>query len=219
MNEKSNSYPVFFMLIVTLVFIGILAVMYRFSEAKIIQNERQEYQLQLLGLFADEIETRGILKKDALLAKEKLEDNFKSYVQELELPLADRKAYEVRADSILLGYCFDVLGNGLWGTMRALIAIDPSGTRILNLSIYKQMETPGLGARIEEPAFRKQFSGRTIYENDEIREFVLIPEDQEASRDVEIRQITGATITSSSVLKMIRDELGQIFELNIGEEE
>jgi len=207
MNEKSQIYPILFMLAITIIFVGILATMFRLYEPKIKRNEEQSYQSQLLLLFANTLETKGIISKDNLLKQENLQENFSKFVHKLPLDLPERNAYEVKTDSEVLGYCYDILGNGLWGSMRALLALEPDKKTILGLVVYSQMETPGLGARIEEEGFRSQFSGRALYENGKLVDLVLIPEDQKPERDNEIRQITGATITSSSVLKMIKDEI------------
>ena len=66
------------------------------------------------------------------------------------------------------------------------------------IDFIKQNETPGLGARIEEEWFRKQFRGKTP-------PFTLVQEDTENTAPDEINAITGATYTSSYVRDMVNN--------------
>lgn len=208
MNQESSIYPIVFMIIICVFFVGILATAFRFSEAKIEQNEIQAYRIQLVSLFEDDISEHEDSGFSELINKDNIDDTYSKYFRELKL--SDRRAYEVVINDVLQGYCFDIAGNGLWGSMRALIATSPDLNMIKGISIYSQMETPGLGARIEEETFRQQFEGKNLFLNGAIVEYSLIPEDQMPSLDTEIKQITGATITSRSVLNMISSEMSQI---------
>jgi Na+-transporting NADH:ubiquinone oxidoreductase subunit C len=89
-----------------------------------------------------------------------------------------------------------------------LLALTPDFKTIINFAIYDQMETPGLGARVEESWFRKQFGGKPFATKSTSSGFTLIPEGEVAGK-TEVRQITGATITSSSVLRMLQSAAGQ----------
>ena len=106
------------------------------------------------------------------------------------------------SDSILLGYCFPISGSGLWGTIQALLAVTPDFGKIINLEIIIQNETPGLGGRITENWFKDQFKGKIMIDNNIISNFVLIPEN-DTSGEIEINQITGATVSSKAVVDMI----------------
>ncbi len=206
-------YPILFMALISIIFIGILAVSYRFSEAKIAGNESREYKQKLITLFAEPLMIEAGVDVIDLVSPDAIENSFNTYVEELSLNLPDRRAYRFNINDKTVGFCFDISGNGLWGTMRALIAVTPDMQTIIAIEIYKQMETPGLGARIEELAFRKQFINRPLILNGSIVDYTLIPEDQEPMNETQIRQITGATITSRSVLNMISSEIKLISEV------
>jgi Na+-transporting NADH:ubiquinone oxidoreductase subunit C len=70
-----------------------------------------------------------------------------------------------------------------------------SPTTLSGVSIVSQNETPGLGARIEEPWFTSQFAGKT-------GPFRFVEEGTSNSDD-EIDSITGATRTSQSFKNII----------------
>lgn len=206
--REGSVYPVVFMVLVSIVFVGVLAAAYRLSEATINANEERSYHLQVFSVFRDEFVDADTFND--IVAPENIKASYEKYFKELPLDLPDRKAYEFVVDGIKKGYYFDIAGNGLWGSMRAIIAISPDMSTIMGFSVYKQMETPGLGARIEEEAFKSQFKGKPLMVEGKLREFTLIPEDQAPDTDIQIKQITGATITTKSVINMIYSEMNLI---------
>lgn len=214
MTEKksildSQYYPIVFMLMLTVFFVGILSAFYRTTEKVIEQYRQITYKQHILNLFADSLSILTKQEKSTFTDRQLTEQNFEKFVRtnDFSFPKASAlqgKYYAVQVkDDMLLGYCFDITGSGLWGTMRGLLAVTPDFTRIINFTIYEQMETPGLGARVEEEWFKKQFAGKRLIDNKKKAEFYMVPEEATAIGN-EIRQVTGATITSVSVLKMIR---------------
>ncbi len=205
--KDSSLYPILFMVLVSIVFVGVLATAFRFSEDKIALNDKKAYQIQLISLFDAPLRMYADIDYLDLIADDVLQENFNKYFQRFEIEGIDRYGYDFVIDDAVYGYCFDIAGNGLWGSMRALIAVTPDLKEIIAFAVYKQMETPGLGARIEEASFRNQFIGKGLIEKGEIVAYKLISEDQEVTDNSQIKQITGATITSRSVLDMIQSEM------------
>ncbi len=196
-------YPVLFMIAVSLVFVGVLAVLYRSYEAKIEANKQNAYQLQIVQLL-----TAAISKASEIPEAKLLSDPAITYAQYIsEEKGHPRRCFVAIVNGQKIAYCFDIGGQGLWGSMRALLALSPDLTEAYDLAVYDQMETPGLGSRITEEAFRSQFRGKKLLQNGKAIEFTLIPERQMGGSETQIRQITGATITTNSVLRMIKDEI------------
>jgi len=212
---ESQYYPVVFMLVLSVVFVGVLSVFYRSTEKGIEEYRRQTYQLQIMSLFADTLAT--VTGKDAasFTNPADIQTNFSEYVREQQSSLKDKsvigETYYLITDGTdtALGICYDIRGSGLWGTMRGLLALTSDQRSIINFAIYDQMETPGLGSRVEEDWFKKQFAGKPFGIGTQSVSFSLVPEDASAS-EKEIRQVTGATITSASVLKMIQEAAIQL---------
>jgi Na+-transporting NADH:ubiquinone oxidoreductase subunit C len=228
MNEEKTGfmdkpfYPILFMLVLSIVFVGVLSAFYRSTERDIAQYQRQTYQQQVLAQFADTLSILTGISKASITDPANISDNYNKYIKEMQLPSLPGKTlsqtyYEISTVSDnILGYCFDVTGSGLWGTMRGLLAVTPDYKTIINFAIYDQMETPGLGARVEESWFKGQFAGKPFITNQTITRFTLVPE-AALSTQAEVNQITGASITSSSVLKIINAaavELNKVFSLN-----
>ncbi|HNQ44219.1 MAG TPA: FMN-binding protein, partial [Candidatus Cloacimonadota bacterium] len=115
-----------------------------------------------------------------------------------------------------LAYCFEIGGKGLWGSMKALISTTTDFQTLMDFAIVSQMETPGLGARIEEDWFLAQFRDRQIVVNPEnskdvTASYEFIAESQSPENDFQLRRVTGATITSDSVIRMLKDEINHIY--------
>lgn len=82
-------------------------------------------------------------------------------------------------------------GPGLWGTIKGYIAVSADLKTLIGIEFTEQNETPGLGGRISEDWFKEQFRGLDLTEG--------IPIKYEDGIDA----ITGATLSSSAVLKII----------------
>lgn len=93
-------------------------------------------------------------------------------------------------------------GRGLWGAIRAAVGFEPDGSRMTGLDFLEQSETPGLGARIEEPWFKAQFRGRR-------GPFKLAPEGTSRG-DGEFDAITGATVTSEGVRDLVNHAAARV---------
>lgn len=99
-----------------------------------------------------------------------------------------------------------ISGAGYGGRIDAVLAMGGDMDTIAGLSITRQSETPGLGARIEEAAWLSDFPGtRTRDEAGNLRFTVARGA---ASSVYEVDGITGATRTSNAMTRMIRFWLG-----------
>lgn len=110
----------------------------------------------------------------------------------------------VYEDENITGYTFIATGRGYGGRINIFVGIDPDYS-IRNIEILSHTETPGLGNKITEDPFIKQFEG-------------LLVEDIALSRDGgKIDAITGATISSRAVTEAIQDRMIEIIEILSGQ--
>ena len=184
--RETRAYPVVFMISITIIFIGILATFYQLTQDKVERYRQRQLKNMILNMFE--------------LPAENIENDFAKYI--IIQVMEDVMYYEAKSDSILLGYCFPISGSGLWGTIQALLAVTSDFEEIINIEIIDQIETPGLGGRITEDWFKKQFQGKILIEDNVVKLFSLIPENETAG-SIEINQITGATASSRAVVDMI----------------
>ncbi len=117
---------------------------------------------------------------------------------------------EVDSDRI---YIIPLLGKGLWGPVYGNIAIKDDGNTVFAAEFGHDKETPGLGAEISTEGFASQFEGKTIF--NEKGEFVSITvkkggvETMPPAEQVHgVDAISGGTITSDAVTKMLRNCVG-----------
>lgn len=99
-----------------------------------------------------------------------------------------------------------VRGMGYQSTLFGYLALRGDANTIAALSFYKQEETPGLGARIAEPAWQALWPGKRIAdESGTIR--ISVVQDN-ASGPYEVDGVTGATRTSKAVANLLKFWLG-----------
>ena len=212
--KDSFLYPIIFMLITVLIFVGILAVMYRLSEGKIEAHQIDSYNRKVLITLAGVIAEKTGVSADEIIAL--YPESYEDYITVITQDGFERNVYAALVDGEVLGYAFEIAGNGLWGSMSALVSMNTALDTILELRMVEQMETPGLGARIEEDWFLSQFKDRLFVFNPESKSDVskvyeFIAETQTPEDDAQLRKVTGATITSSAVLQMLKDEITYIY--------
>ncbi len=103
------------------------------------------------------------------------------------------------------GYVFIRSGPGLWGEITATVGLDRNLEKFTGVDFLKQVETPGLGARISEPWFREQFRGK---------QGPLEPvAEGELAKENEFDAITGATLTTNFVKDILNGTIDQVKDL------
>jgi len=181
------------MIIVSVIFVGILATFYELTAPKVRAYQQESNQKTILALF-------GLPTKAPQQA-------FSNFIEEKQQEGVF--FYEAIQQNQLLGYAFPIRGKGLWGTIDAVVAVSPDFTKIIAFDVIKQNETPGLGGRITEKQFKQQFSNKDLLQNNELVKYNLVAEDAVKDK-YEINQITGATLSSSAVVDMLYNELKDI---------
>lgn len=96
---------------------------------------------------------------------------------------------------------FQFRGFGLWGPISGIIGIEKDLKTIRKIKIIYQEETPGLGSRIAERDYLKQFKNKEIFPK-----LVFMPEGK-AVRKNEVDAITGATGSSRAFERLINDSV------------
>lgn len=99
-----------------------------------------------------------------------------------------------------------IVGTGYNGRIQALLALNGDMRTIAGITITEQAETPGLGARIEEPLWQRGFAGKQLFDGAGTFHFAVA---RGAARgDHEVDGITGATRTSNAIAAMVRFWVG-----------
>lgn len=161
----------------------------------------------------------GLLSEINSWAKPKIEANRKAeteraiFVVQAEatnyekVESADFELYEVfDDDKNSLGYALPYEGNGFQGNIRLIIGVDKSLTKILALEVLEQVETPGLGTKVTETPFTDQFKNLLVTPQ------INSVKGVEPENPNEVQAITGATISSKAIVRIINDGVNRLKE-------
>ena len=107
-----------------------------------------------------------------------------------------------RIDLVLL----PMSGTGYGGQIDAILALHGDMRTIAGLTVTNHSETPGLGARITEPAWQARFPGTRAVDDAGAARFSVAR--GPAATEFEVDGITGATRTGAGVTRMVRFWLG-----------
>lgn len=94
--------------------------------------------------------------------------------------------------------------NGFQGAIKLGISVNPAWTSVDGIRILDQTETPGLGSKITENAFLDKFD--EIQLNTDYPYIHCQKTRADKSRG-QVQAITGATISSKAVVKIINDTI------------
>ena len=103
-----------------------------------------------------------------------------------------------------VGIAFKADGGGFQGNIGIMVGLDLDYLKLKGIKILDQVETPGLGNRINEPEFEGQFKGV------EISPKVEYIKNRKPEKPNQIQAITGATISSDAVVKNINNAVKKV---------
>jgi len=104
-----------------------------------------------------------------------------------------------------LGWAFVAEGSGFADKIRLVVTVDKSFEKICGFGVLSSNETPGFGDKVKtETFFPDQFKGAPA------AEFALSRIGDNKLIDSEIIAITGATVTSESVVKILNNFISQV---------
>ncbi|HPI38376.1 MAG TPA: FMN-binding protein [Ignavibacteriaceae bacterium] len=130
----------------------------------------------------------------------------KSYEPVKDPSLEAYKVFNENKDFI--GYSLVYKGNGFQDKIRVMAGLTEDIKKITAIEVLEQTETPGLGTKILENNFRDQFHGLITTPN-----IGWIKEGSGEKKENEIVAITGATISSKSVVAILNEGLIKLREL------
>jgi Na+-transporting NADH:ubiquinone oxidoreductase subunit C len=102
-------------------------------------------------------------------------------------------------------------GKGLWSTMYAFLALEKDGNTVKGYSFYDHGETPGLGGEVDNPSWKAQWVGKTMFDSHwnvsvDLVKGKVNPDKPEAIHQVD--GLAGATLTTVGVENLTRYWLG-----------
>lgn len=160
-------------------------------EPRILQNEKDKLNNLIVGLISDA-------------------NDFKIVVKDVNIPgdkgkITKTDIYKARDDQgKTVGFAFVAVGSGFADKIKLVIAIDTKCEKLLGFDVLSSNETPGFGDKIKEKDFRNQFK------DIDAGNLELIKAGK--TKDSEIIAISGATVSSESVVKIFNTYVDKIKE-------
>ncbi len=103
-------------------------------------------------------------------------------------------------------------GQGLWGPIDGLIALEADGETVRGIAFTHQEETPGLGGEITSEWFRSQFRGKKIRDASGKVGIRIARGRTAKDAPTEVDGITGATLTCGKLQFMLNRALRRVFD-------
>lgn len=98
-------------------------------------------------------------------------------------------------------------GQGMWSTIRGYLALEPDLNTVAALVILDHGETPGIGDRIQNPEWLAAWQGKHL--RDGAGNIMIdVSDDPAVPVEGRVDTITGATVTSKAVGRLVRRWLG-----------
>lgn len=193
-SRFQNSYilQAWLVLTLSLTFGCSLAGVQVFLGPKIEQNKINEIKERVPEVILGKDEVQKMTANDQMLA---------ITPQKIKIDKGGRTtAYSVfqtsYPDGTPAGWVVRSAGQGYADTIELLFGLGPKADQLTGVYILNQKETPGLGNKIIEDAWRQQFTDKPIKNK-------LVAVKTAAVKPNEIDAVTGATISSQSVCTII----------------
>jgi Na+-transporting NADH:ubiquinone oxidoreductase subunit C len=206
MKNFSGKYIFIYITVLVIIVAVLLALASITLQPRQDENRKIESYTQILmaaGYSENEISGRSVIN---------------TYQQVADSILTDSNllVIKVKTEDGSHNYIIPLRGKGLWGPVWGYIAVAADGNTIAGAVFAHKGETPGLGAEIATPQFSNEFRGKQLF--DENGEFVSIRVVKGGVANSNINPlhgvdaITGGTVTSNGVDKMLKDCLGRYKE-------
>jgi len=226
MDRNGNAYTFIYasvMVILVAAILSVAAINLKPFQDKNVEIEKKQSILKSINISAGAEEAEKIYKKtisDSYIVDIKgnkvTGDAFTvDMKKELSMPASERKLPVYIADLNGEGkrYIIPLRGTGLWGPIWGYVALNDDLNTIYGATFDHEGETPGLGAEIATEAFQVPFKGKTIFsKTGELVSIVVAKSGEKADPQHSVDAISGGTITSKGLQKMLYDDLSNYQE-------
>jgi electron transport complex protein RnfG len=179
------------LIVVSFCFGLLIAVANAAWQDKILQNEEDKFDNLAKGMLTEATSFETSIK-DAEI------DSPKGKKINIDIKKA------VNADGKCVGWAFSCEGSGFADKIKIVLTVDAGFEKIMGFGVLSSNETPGFGDQIKNPYYRNQFAGAPA------EELTLAKTGKSEKIDSEIIAISGATVSSEAVVKIINHYVEQV---------
>ena len=113
------------------------------------------------------------------------------------------KVYLVENGGQIQKIILPIHGYGLWSTLYGFMALEGDGNTVAGLGFYEHAETPGLGGEVDNPSWKKQWTGKRVYKDGRVA-LRLVKGGADRKDAYGVDALSGATITSRGVDNLVK---------------
>jgi Na+-transporting NADH:ubiquinone oxidoreductase subunit C len=223
MKQFSNSYIFIFssvMVVAVATLLSLAATLLQPAQEKNLEIEKKKSMLESINIPADrnnaeELYTKYIKESFVLNSKgEPVEgvDAFNVVMNiEQKKPLEQQylPVFSATPDNGEKVIILPVEGKGLWGPIYGYISLNSDMNTIYGVTFDHKGETPGLGAEINTPGFEGMFHGKKLFEDGKFVSVKVLKGGAKKDDPHGVDAISGGTITSKGLEKMLLDCIGK----------
>lgn len=208
------------MVIAVAVLLSLAATLLQPYQEKNLEIEKKKSMLESIGISATAADAEELYEK---YVKESFVINSKGEIvegidpftvnlrNEQKKPLEQQSlpVFTASPDSGEKLIIIPVEGKGLWGPIFGYVSLKPDMNTIYGATFDHKGETPGLGAEINARFFEDMFLGKKLFEDDRFVSISVIKGGSDPADIHGVDAISGGTITSKGLEKMLFDCIGK----------
>ncbi len=197
LNTNSNTYIIIYSTIMVVIVAFLLAFVSQTLKPMQDANVALDTEKQILN----SLNLRGLSDEEAHATYEKI--------------VAFDEAQNVYVCTLENGdvkYVLPLKGQGMWGGISCFLAIDSDKNTVYGAYFNHESETAGLGAEIKDNAdWQAKFQGKKIFADGDDSKIALSVV-KAVNNETTVDAVTGATVTSTAVSKMLQDQLAKYMD-------
>ena len=219
MKQFSNRYIFIFstvMVVTVATLLSLAATLLQPAQERNLEIEKKKNMLESIGVEAtrentEELYTKYITEGFVLNSKGEIVEGVDAFTinlrNEQKRPIDEQHLPVFRAtpddgEKVII---LPVEGKGLWGPIYGYVSIRSDMNTIYGVNFDHKGETPGLGAEINTSAFEGMFPGKKLFDNENFVSVQVHKGGAESSDLHGVDAISGGTITSKGLEKMLFD--------------
>jgi Na+-transporting NADH:ubiquinone oxidoreductase subunit C len=219
MKHFSNRYIFIFsstMVVVVATLLSLAATLLQPAQARNLEIEKKKSMLESINVPADRNNAESLYDKYikqsfVLNSKGEIVDGVDAFHVEMNIEL--KKPLEQQylpvfnaspedGEKIII---IPLEGKGLWGPIYGYISLKSDMNTIYGVTFDHKGETPGLGAEINTIEFEGMFRGKKLFDDDKFISVQVIKGGAKSGDPHGVDAISGGTITSKGLEKMLVD--------------
>jgi Na+-transporting NADH:ubiquinone oxidoreductase subunit C len=226
MKEFSSKYIFGFasaMVIIVAVFLSLAATMLQPRQLKNLEVDKKKSMLESIRVqstaeTAEEMYDKFITESFVLNSEGQVVEGVDAFDVDLRVeqrkPLDQQylpvfRAHSEDGDSLII---LPLQGKGLWGPIWGYISLRSDMNTIYGVTFDHKAETPGLGAEINTSWFEDMFTDKRIFEGEKFTSVEVRKGGAREDNPHAVDGISGGTITSKGLERMLEEGLGKYNE-------